>query len=139
MLGQNPFSVSEQAQPMSEINTTPLVDVMLVLLVIFIMTAPLLTHAVKVDLPQATSKPVEEKPDSVDLAIDAEGNVFWNDQKLSEGELDQKLLQVSQQKNPSELQIRADKNTRYQVLSEVLAKAQTHGVTKLGFVSQPKQ
>ncbi len=71
--------VSGNSAPMSEINTTPLVDVMLVLLVIFIITAPLLTHAVKIDLPQASSKPVEQKPEIVSLSIDGKGQMYWND------------------------------------------------------------
>ena len=78
-------------QSMSEINTTPLVDVMLVLLVIFIITAPLLTHAVKIDLPQATSEPLPEKPEVISLAIDALGKTYWNDAPLVKDELKQKL------------------------------------------------
>jgi biopolymer transport protein ExbD len=138
MIGQNPFSAGENTQPMSEINTTPLVDVMLVLLVIFIITAPLLSHAVKIDLPQATSKPLEEKPETIDLAVNAMGEVFWNDVMLVDGELEQRFATVAAQQNQAELQIRADKNTRYQIISQILAQAQSHGVTKLGFVSQPQ-
>ncbi|BEV07137.1 ExbD/TolR family protein [Methylophilus glucosoxydans] len=138
MMGQNPFSAGEHTQPMSEINTTPLVDVMLVLLVIFIITAPLLTHAVKIDLPQATSQPLEEKPEVIDLAVDADGKLFWNDSEIQAPELAAKLQEEAGRQQQSELQIRADKNTRYQVLAEVLAKAQTAGMKKIGFVSQPQ-
>jgi biopolymer transport protein ExbD len=138
MMGGNQFSAGEHTQPMSEINTTPLVDVMLVLLVIFIITAPLLTHAVKIDLPQATSQPIEDKPEVISIAINDAGQLFWNDMPLVEGELNQKLVQVADQKPQPELQIRADKATRYQVLAEVMADAQNAGVTKLGFVSEPK-
>lgn len=138
MLGQNPFSASEHTQPMSEINTTPLVDVMLVLLVIFIITAPLLTHAVKIDLPQATSKPLEEKPSVIDLAVDAQGQLFWNDALIDQGSLKEKLQAAATQTEQTELQIRADKETKYQVLAEVLAQAQLTGMKKVGFVSQPK-
>jgi biopolymer transport protein ExbD len=138
MMGQNPFSASEHTQPMSEINTTPLVDVMLVLLVIFIITAPLLSHAVKIDLPQATSQPLEEKPEVIDLAVDAEGKLFWNDAEIQAADLAGKLQEEAGKQQQSELQIRADKNTRYQVLAEVLAKAQTAGMKKVGFVSQPQ-
>lgn len=129
---------SEHSQPMSEINTTPLVDVMLVLLVIFIITAPLLTHAVKIDLPQATSKPIEDKPEVISIAIDEAGKLYWNDGQLQQEELKQKLAFVSAQTPQPELQIRADKSTRYQVLAEVMADAQNAGVTKLGFVSEPQ-
>lgn len=137
-MGQNPFSAAEHTQPMSEINTTPLVDVMLVLLVIFIITAPLLTHAVKIDLPQATSQPLEEKPEVIDLAVDADGKVFWNDSEIQVTDLAARMSEEAGKQQQPELQIRADKNTRYQVLAEVLAKAQTAGMKKVGFVSQPQ-
>lgn len=137
MMGQNPFSAGEHSQPMSEINTTPLVDVMLVLLVIFIITAPLLTHAVKIDLPHATSQPLEEKPEVIDLAVDATGHLFWNDEALPVDALESRLQTAATQSEQAELQIRADKETRYQVLAEILAKAQTAGLKKVGFVSQP--
>lgn len=138
MMGGNQFSAGEHTQPMSEINTTPLVDVMLVLLVIFIITAPLLTHAVKINLPQATSQPIEDKPEVISIAINDLGQLYWNDMLLVEGELKQKLIQVAEQEPQPELHIRADKGTRYQVLAEVMADAQNAGVTKLGFVSEPK-
>jgi len=138
MMGQNPFSAGEHTQPMSEINTTPLVDVMLVLLVIFIITAPLLTHAVKIDLPQATSQPLEEKPEVIDLAVDVDGKIFWNDSEIQVTDLSARMADEAAKQQQPELQIRADKNTRYQVLAEVLAKAQTAGMKKVGFVSQPQ-
>lgn len=138
MIGNNPLSAGEHAQPMSEINTTPLVDVMLVLLVIFIITAPILTHTVKIELPQATSQPLLNKPEVISVSINEVGQLFWNDIPLVNGELAQKLAQVSDQKPQPELQIRADKATRYQVLAELMAEAQNAGVTKLGFVSEPK-
>lgn len=129
--------VSQNSAPMSEINTTPLVDVMLVLLVIFIITAPLLTHSVRIDLPKASSQPVIEKPEIISIAIDGNGKMYWNDVPLVEGELKVKLAQIAQQKPEPELHIRADKETRYQMLAEVMADAQNAGVTKLGFVSEP--
>ncbi|MFT7229384.1 MAG: biopolymer transport protein ExbD [Methylophilaceae bacterium] len=138
MIGSNPLSPGEHAQPMSEINTTPLVDVMLVLLVIFIITAPILTHTVKIELPQATSQPLLDKPEVISVSINEVGQLFWNDTQLVNGELLQKLTQVADQKPQPELQIRADKATRYQVLAEVMAEAQNTGITKIGFVSEPK-
>jgi biopolymer transport protein ExbD len=142
MIGGHSFSsdpsLNSHTQPMSEINTTPLVDVMLVLLVIFIITAPLLTHAVKIDLPQATSQPLPEQPEVISLAIDDAGKTYWNDVALAPGELKLKLLQIAEQKPQPELNIRADKETRYQILAEIMADAQNAGVTKLGFVSEPK-
>ena len=138
MIGGNASNNEAHTQPMSEINTTPLVDVMLVLLVIFIITAPLLTHAVKIELPQATSQTLPEEPKVITLAIDNAGKTYWNDSPLVQGELKQKLLQAVEIKPQTELQIRADKETKYQVLAEVMADAQNAGITKLGFVSEPK-
>lgn len=132
------FMEASHTQPMSEINTTPLVDVMLVLLVIFIITAPLLTHAVKIDLPQATSQPLPEKPEVISLSIDAEGKTYWNDVAFTPAELKAKLEAAAKIEPQPELQIRADKATRYQVLATVMADAQNAGMTKLGFVSEPK-
>lgn len=138
MGGADLFGGQHGPQPMSEINTTPLVDVMLVLLVIFIITAPLLTHAVKIDLPQASSVPLEEKPEVIDIAIDAEGVMYWNDVKLVEGELQKKLQLEHAKSQLPEIQIRADKNSRYQVIAALMADAQKAGLTKIGFVSQPE-
>lgn len=132
------IGAANHVTPMSEINTTPLVDVMLVLLVIFIITAPLLTHAVKIDLPQASSQPLPEKPEVISVAIDGAGKMYWNDAPMVQGELKVKLQQVANQKPQPELHIRADKETRYQLLAEVMADAQNAGITKLGFLSEPK-
>ena len=142
MIGNNSgglFSSGGHSAPMAEINTTPLVDVMLVLLVIFIITAPLLTHAVKIDLPQASSQPLPEKPEVVDIAIDGAGKMYWNDMPMVEGELEHRLQKAAAAKPQPELHIRADKETRYQILAEVMAAAQNAGVEKLGFVSTPKE
>lgn len=129
---------ANHSTPMSEINTTPLVDVMLVLLVIFIITAPLLTHAVKIDLPQASSQPLPEKPQVISVAIDGGGTMYWNDVVIAQGDLKAKLVEAANQKPQPELHIRADKETRYQLLAEVMADAQNAGITKLGFLSEPK-
>lgn len=138
MIGSgNGAGLTSHTAPMSEINTTPLVDVMLVLLVIFIITAPLLTHAVKIDLPQASSQPLPEKPDVISISINSEGKMYWNDAVIVPGELKIKLQEIAGKKPQPELNIRADKETRYQVLAEVMADAQNVGISKLGFVSEP--
>lgn len=140
MIGSgNGVGVQAHTAPMSEINTTPLVDVMLVLLVIFIITAPLLTHAVKIDLPQASSQPLPEKPEMISLSIDAGGKYYWNNQMLSQGELKARLNAAASQKPQPELSIRADKETRYQVLASLMADINNAGIVKLGFVSEPQQ
>jgi biopolymer transport protein ExbD len=131
------FSSGNHSAPMNEINMIPLIDVMLVLLVIFIITAPLLTHAVKIDLPQASSQPLPEKPEVISIAIDGAGNMYWNDVPMVQGELTVKLQQAATQEPQPELHIRADKETRYQLLAEVMSDAQNAGIQKLGFVSTP--
>lgn len=138
MIGSgNNFDSGNQNHLMSEINTTPLVDVMLVLLVIFIITAPLLTHAVKIDLPQASSQPIEQKPEIISISVDGTGQMYWNDTPLVDGELQTRLQQAAKSEPQPELHIRADKETRYQILARIMADAQTAGIQKLGFVSTP--
>jgi len=109
------FNDNGHQAPMAEINVTPMVDVMLVLLVIFIITAPLFTHAVKLELPTASSAPAPEKPESITLSINAEGKLFWNNNSVSLDELGTRFATASQKKPQPELQLRADKSTRYEV------------------------
>jgi biopolymer transport protein ExbD len=128
---------NRHTQPMAEINTTPMVDVMLVLLVIFIVTAPLLTHSIKIDLPQASNQPNKEKPDVITLSIDAQGKLFWNDTPFAETELVSRLEAAAQKTPQPELNLRADKTTNYQQLATIMSSAQKAGIEKLGFVTNP--
>ncbi|MCK9395060.1 MAG: biopolymer transporter ExbD [Methylobacter sp.] len=128
---------NHHTQPMAEINTTPMVDVMLVLLVIFIITAPLLTHSIKIVLPQAGSQANQEKPDAITLSINAEGRLFWNDAPFEEAELASRLATEAQKKPQPELHLRADKKTNYQQLAMLMSAAQIAGIEKLGFVTEP--
>jgi biopolymer transport protein ExbD len=131
-------SSSSNKQPMAEINTTPLVDVMLVLLVIFIITAPLFTHAIKLELPTAQSPVAAEKPETITISIDAQGKLFWNNEQLVDDiALKQKLIIAASKQPQPDLQLRADKDTRYQRLASVMAAAQQAGLSKIGFVTQP--
>jgi biopolymer transport protein ExbD len=132
------FNDNGHQAPMAEINVTPMVDVMLVLLVIFIITAPLFTHAVKLELPTASSAPAPEKPETITLSINAEGKLFWNNNSVSLDELGTRFATASQKKPQPELQLRADKSTRYEVIAQVMASAQNNGMTKIGFVTNPK-
>ena len=132
------FDGGSHRTPMSEINVTPMVDVMLVLLVIFIVTAPLLTHSIPLDLPRASSDPNRQKPDRVSLAIDSEGRLYWNDALLDRETLSAKLAQAAAQLPQPELQLRADKETRYRVLADVMAEAQRLNLQRVGFVTQPE-
>ena len=115
------FNRGGQGAPMAEINMIPLIDVMLVLLVIFIITAPLLTHAVKVDLPKASSQPNITKPDNVQLAIDAEGLVYWNGEVVDRPGLRARMDAASNLKPQPEIHIRADGAVAYRKVAEVIA------------------
>ena len=132
------FNDNPHQSPMADINVTPMVDVMLVLLVIFIITAPLFTHAVKLELPTAASAPAPDKPESITLSINAEGKLFWNNAAVSFDELGTRFATAAQKKPQPELQLRADKSTRYEVIAQVMSAAQTNGMTKIGFVTNPK-
>jgi len=124
-------------QPMSEINVTPLVDVMLVLVIIFIITAPLLTHGIKIDLPKAASTANPEKPETITLSLDAEGKVFWNGEAVKDEQLPARMAEAAKQQPQPELHLRADQNTRYQKLAEIMSTARNAGLTKLGFITDP--
>ncbi|ESS71457.1 biopolymer transport protein ExbD1 [Methyloglobulus morosus KoM1] len=140
MMGSGGFGGDKHhTQPMAEINTTPMVDVMLVLLVIFIITAPLLTHSVKIDLPQANSQPNPDKPDAITLSINAEGKLFWNDEPFEATGLAPRLGAAANKQPQPELHIRADNATPYQRLATVMSEAQTAGIVKIGFITDPSQ
>jgi|SRR5690606_4031527 len=130
------FNDNKQPAPMAEINVTPMVDVMLVLLVIFILAAPLFTHAIKLDLPAAQSEPVPAEPTTVSLSIDGEGQIFWNLDAVSFDQLRQKLEKAATQQPQPQVQLRADRNTRYETIAQVMAAAQSQGLTRLGFVTE---
>lgn len=132
------FNDDRQGAPMADINVTPMVDVMLVLLVIFIITAPLFTHAIKLDLPNAQSAPAPEKPETISVSINGEGKIFWNNDPIEQKDLDAKLAEAAKKQPQPEVQLRADKSTRYEVIAQVMSAAQTNGVTKLGFVTDSK-
>jgi len=117
-------------QPMSEINVTPLVDVMLVLLIIFMITAPLMTHKIPINLPQASTVKNPEEPNIITLALTADGNLYWNDIAVTKEDWKARIEQAATQKPQPELQLRADKITQYQVLAEIMADAQNAGITK---------
>ena len=131
------FNRGSGPAPMAEINMIPLIDVMLVLLVIFIITAPLLTHAVKIDLPKAASAPNLTQPENIQLAINAGGEIFWNGEVVSRAVLNGRLAAAGKQDPQPEVHIRADQAARYQWVAETLADAARAGLTRIGFVSDP--
>lgn len=124
-------------QPLAEINMIPLIDVMLVLLVIFIVTAPLLTHAVKIELPHASSAPAVTKPENIQLAINAQGRVFWNSQAVSETDWRTRMSEAAARQPQPELQLRADGAVAYRHVASLMSDAARAGLTKIGFVTDP--
>ena len=123
---------------MSEINMTPLVDVMLVLLIIFIITIPVINHAVKIDLPRATNQPNDAKPQSINVSVDAQGKVYWNQEEVDQAQLEQRIAAATQVQPQPELHLRADRDVRYERVAEVMAAAQHGGLGKIGFITEPK-
>lgn len=122
---------------MNEINMTPLVDVMLVLLIIFIITVPVMKHAVNIELPRATNQPQDVKPQTIRLSVDADGGYWWNESRIEESAL-ASLLKVEAAREPQpELHIRGDKAVRYERVALAMAAAQRAGLKKIGFITEP--
>lgn len=122
---------------LSEINMTPLVDVMLVLLIIFIMTVPVLTHSVNIDLPRASNQPNVVKPQTITISVSQDGQVYWNELWVNKQQLSQKLQQAATQQPQAEVHIRGDKKVDYEYVMQVMAEAQRSGIQKLGFITEP--
>ncbi|TFZ00482.1 biopolymer transporter ExbD [Ramlibacter henchirensis] len=128
----------ETDEVMNEINMTPLVDVMLVLLIIFIITVPVMKHSVNIDLPRATNQPQDPKPQTIRLSVDATGAYWWNEGKVSDEEL-ARLLRAEAARDPQpDLHIRGDKEVRYERVAQAMAAAQQAGLRKIGFITEPK-
>ncbi|MBL78595.1 MAG: biopolymer transporter ExbD [Nitrosomonadaceae bacterium] len=128
-----------QQSTMSEINVVPLVDVMLVLLVIFIITAPLLTHSVKVDLPKATSNPNITKPEHIELGIKNDKSLFWNGEPIALVQLEKRFLGTVEIDPTTELHIRADGRVPYEHVAQVMSIASRSGMVRIGFVTDPSR
>lgn len=127
----------ESDEVMNEINMTPLVDVMLVLLIIFMITVPVMKHAVDIDLPRATNQPQDAKPEMIRLSIDAAGQYYWNEAKVSDEELLSQLQLASGKTPQPELQIRGDRAVRYERVALAMAAAKRTGMKKIGFLTEP--
>jgi len=130
------FDQNSKGSPMSEINTTPLVDVMLVLLIIFMVTAPLITNTVNVNLPNSKSVASVEKPNVINLSLNDQGKLFWNGKEINEQDLPQLLQNEAAKKKDTELHLQADRDTRYQKITDIMTAANKAGISKLGFVSK---
>ncbi|MBP3982596.1 MULTISPECIES: ExbD/TolR family protein [unclassified Acidovorax] len=133
------FGTQDDAdEVMNEINMTPLVDVMLVLLIIFIITVPVMKHSVNVDLPRATNQPELIKPETVRLSVAADGQYFWNGAPVADEELFSRLQAEAAKAPQPDLHIRGDKEVRYERVAQAMAAAQRAGVRKIGFVTEPQ-
>jgi biopolymer transport protein TolR len=122
--------------PMSEINITPMVDVMLALLVIFILTAPLMTSAIRLDLPQSEGAETGANPQAVSLVVDAQGELFMNDKPITSDVLRQRLMEAAKRNPNTELELRADQSVPYGRVVEAMGLAQKAGLSRIGFVAQ---
>lgn len=127
----------DEDAPLTEINMVPLIDVMLVLLIIFIVTAPLLTHAVKVDLPKASSSMNQTKPDNIQIAIDVDGNTLWNGEHVDATQFTERLAAAGALQPQPELHIRADRMTPYEKVAQVMSEAARNGLSRIGFITDP--
>ena len=122
---------------MNEINMTPLVDVMLVLLIIFIITVPVMKHAVNIDLPKASNQAQQTRPETVSLSVDASGAYFWNETAITDAQLAAQLATSAARQPQPELHIRGDRQVRYERVAQVMAAAQRAGIKKIGFITEP--
>ena len=129
---------SKASEPISEINMTPLIDVMLVLLVIFMLAAPLLTSSLKLELPQSGAARADQAAQAVRVQIDRAGQAFLDDRAVSDAELSAALAPLAQQNPDTEVQLRADRSVAYGRIIEVMGAAQQAGLTRIGFVADAK-
>ena len=120
---------------MNEINMTPLVDVMLVLLIIFIITIPVMKHAVNIELPRASNQPQDAKPQTIRLTVDAQGSYFWNDSAVDDAQLQALLAEAAAKQPQALLHIRSDRAVRYERVAQAMAAAQRAGMTQIGFIT----
>ena len=123
---------------MNEINMTPMVDIMLVLLIIFIITVPVMKHSVNIDLPRVTNEAQNIKPETVRLSVDAEGSYFLNEAKIADDDLVTQLKAAAAKEPQPDLHIRGDKSVRYERVAQAMAAAQQAGLRKIGFITEPK-
>jgi len=129
---------TQGSQPMSDINVTPLVDVMLVLVVIFIITAPLLASSIRLDLPSTEAAKPGDPPKFVTVSLDKAGQAFFNDQPVTAAQLSEQLAQAARQNPDTEVQLRSDRSVPYGRVVEVMGAAQSAGLNRIGFVAEPR-
>lgn len=137
-MAMSPFSDDDEQGLMNEINMTPLVDVMLVLLIIFLVTIPAMQHAVRIDLPRASSQPEVVKAAHVDVAVEADGAILWDGHAVTDDGLRARIAEAAHATPQPELRLRADRKVPYERVADVMSAAQAGGLTKMGFVTTPK-
>jgi biopolymer transport protein ExbD len=136
-MGMSPFASDDDDGLMNEINMTPLVDVMLVLLIIFLVTIPAMQHAVKIDLPRASSLPDRVDPAHLDVAVQADGSILWDGHPIADDVLRARIAEAAHAQPQPELHLRADRKVPYERVADVMSAAQAGGLTKIGFVTDP--
>jgi len=137
-MGMNVGSSGGDDQLNSTINTTPLVDVMLVLLIIFLITIPVITKTVKVSLPKAANIATQTKPENITIAVDSQGNFYWNNELVATREQLVEMIKVEAVKDPQpEIHIRGDSNARFEDVGRVIYSIQRGGIVKVGFITEP--
>ena len=136
--GMQEATSGDETEVMNEINMTPLVDVMLVLLIIFIITVPVMKHAISVELPQASSERQNLKPETIQLSVDAQGGYFLNQTAVTEEVLTSQLQAEAAKQPQPELHIRGDKAVRYEFVVQAMATAKQAGLNKIGFITEPR-
>ena len=136
-MARGDFNRYRGKMPMADMNVVPLVDVMLVLLVIFIVTAPLLTHSAKIELPKASSSPNITRPEHIEFGIRENGELFWNGEAVALNALPARFAAEAAREPQPEVHIRADRNVRYDVVARVMAAAAKAGLVRIGFISDP--
>jgi len=136
-MGMNVGGGSGEEEVMSNINTTPLVDVMLVLLIIFLITIPVITQTVKLDLPKAENQASIDKPEDITIAVNKEGQIFWNVRPITADELLDRLKVEAVKVPQPEVHIRGDRQARFEFVGKVMVMCQRSGIVKVGFISEP--
>jgi biopolymer transport protein ExbD len=129
--------VEEEERALSEINTTPLVDVMLVLLIVFMITIPVITKTVPVEPPKVRNEATKTKPENINISVNKEGQVYWNQILVADEDLLKRLESVATLVPQPEVHIRADKNARYEYVGRVIVDAQRKGILKVAFITEP--
>lgn len=131
------FIADDNEEVMSEINMIPFIDVMLVLLIVFIITVPVMKHAVDIELPRASSEPELIQPQTLRLTVKADGSYWLDDERLSDEQLAARLQAAGQQQPQPELHLRGDRDVRYERVAQAMAAAQQAGIQKIGFITEP--